>query len=280
MNQATLITKSSGLRAAFDEAKLKESLLRSGAQPEVADAIVRQIAGQVYEGMSTKQIFRRAYNMLRKKSRPHAGRYSLKQALKDLGPTGFPFERLMAQLLSTDGYQIMHSVWMAGACIRHEVDVLAVNRHKVMVCECKFHNSNSLDSDVKVPLYIHSRFRDLEAGALQQDDYAGKQHECWIFTNTRFTDDALNYGRCAQLHLVGWNTPPGDSLREWIDRQGLHPLTCLSTLTRYEQKLLLEENVVLAKEILAFPGLLEKVHVSAERRAKVLQEAQQICEGS
>jgi len=50
--------------------------------------------------------------------------------------------------------------------------------------------------------------------------------EGWIVTNTRFPDDAAAYGRCAGMHLVGWNYPANaESLREMIDTAGLHPLT-------------------------------------------------------
>lgn len=277
MNHTLHVTKASGEQADFQPEKLRQSLRRAGAHAEKADIIVSTIAGRLREGMSTKEIYRMAHRMLREKSRHMAARYSLKHALLELGPSGYPFEQFVRKLLEADGFDTETDLHLEGRCVSHEVDVLGINRERVAVVECKFHNAQNLDCDVKVPLYIHSRFRDLLDGALLDKRFEGKKIEGWIFTNTRFTDDALRYGGCAGLHLIGWNIPFNYALREWVDRTGLHPLTCLTSLTRTEKRLLLDEQVVLARDLSRFPQLLEKVRMAPARQQVALEEVEQLC---
>lgn len=263
----------------FDPEKLRRSLRRSGAGRERSDAIARKVIAQLQEGMTTKQIYRMAHRMLRKEVRHAAARYSLKQALLGLGPSGYPFEKFIAQLLVADGYQAQTGLLREGKCVTHELDVFAVTDSHVVVGECKFHNRQNKVNDVKVPLYIHSRFNDLLSGFLNAPEWNTQTIEGWIFTNTRFTDEALRYGRCAGLHLISWDTPFDFSLRDWVDRTGLHPLTCLTTLTTQEKNLLLEQRIVLARDLIRNPKVLKQAEVPARRIRGIIDEAELLCSG-
>lgn len=279
MKSDILVTKASGEQVVFDPQKLRRSLHRAGAGHERSDEIVRAVQAQIKDGMTTKAIFRLAHRMLRKEARHTAARYSLKQALLQLGPSGYPFEQFIARLLEADGYTVQTGLTQNGHCVTHEIDVLARAAGRILLGECKFHNRQNLVSDVKVPLYIHSRFRDLQAGFLSAPEWSDLKPECWIFVNTRFTDDALQYGRCAGLHLIGWNTPFDFGLNNWVDRTGLHPVTCLGALTRKEKDLLLERRIVLARDLLRQPDLLPEIRVAPGRIKSVLEEAEGLCAG-
>jgi hypothetical protein len=50
------------------------------------DDIVRHIKGELKEGMTTSEIYQHAFSLLKKYHAPVAARYSLKQAIIDLGP--------------------------------------------------------------------------------------------------------------------------------------------------------------------------------------------------
>lgn len=277
MKNGIYIIKASGEKAEFDPHKLLRSLRRAGAGRERADAIARAVAREIREGMTTKEIYQLAHRMLRKERHSAAARYSLKQALLALGPSGFPFEQFIAKLLEADGYSVETGLLRKGRCIGHEIDVLARDDSRVLFGECKYHQRQSLISDVKVPLYIHSRFRDLQAGFFSEPEWKDFTIEGWIFTNTRFTDDALQYGRCAGLHLISWDTPFDYGLRDWVDRTGLHPLSCLTTLTHREKELLLENNIVLTKDLLSHPDMLDMIRLAPARKRGVLEEAEQLC---
>lgn len=277
MKNGIYIIKASGEKAEFDPQKLLRSLRRAGAGRERADAIARAVAREIRDGMTTKDIYHLAHRMLRKERHSAAARYSLKQALLSLGPSGFPFEQFIAKLLEADGYTVETGLLRNGRCITHEMDILARDNGRLLFGECKYHQRQSLISDVKVPLYIHSRFRDLQAGFFNAPEWRDLTIEGWIFTNTRFTDDALKYGRCAGMHLISWDTPFDYGLRDWVDRTGLHPLSCLTTLTRREKEMLLENKIVLTRELLANPAILDILRLAPTRKRGVLEEAEQLC---
>ena len=273
------IRKASGESQLFDEAKLRNSLLRSGANNTLVDAVLLDMADHWHEGMSTKSIYKRAYKLLKRLNRPTAARYTLKQAMFDFGPSGFPFEDFFAEILKHKGYRVETRQIIPGACIQHEVDVVAEKETSLIWVECKYHPQPGSVSNVKIPLYVHSRFRDLREYREQgQIGRVPQKMEGWIATNTRFSEDALVYGHCAGLHLVGWNHPPGGgSLRELIDDAGLHPVTCLTTLTRQEKTALLEHSIVLSKALCQPGAWSELLSISPERRSHIVKEARILC---
>jgi hypothetical protein len=167
---------------------------------------------------------------------------------------------------------------LPGVCVQHEVDVVAENADKLIWVECKYHPMAGSVSNIKIPLYIHSRFRDLEAYLTKnQPKQTGQTVEGWLVTNTRFSDDAMAYGQCAGMHLIGWNYPAKGSLRELVDKANLHPITCLTHLTRQEKNRLLEQSIVLSRTLTQPGRWSEILHVSGERREKVMQEARVLC---
>jgi hypothetical protein len=272
-----LITKGSGEVVPFNPQKLKTSLKKAGANELVAEAILQNIQNELYEGISTKKIYKLAFGKLKENSSSFAARYHLKQAIMDLGPSGYPFEKFIAEIWIHLGFKAQTSKILKGKCINHEIDVLAENQHKIITIECKFHNQHGSMSDVKVPLYIHSRFLDVWGVMKQSSHFQHKKMEGWVVTNTRFTKDAAQYGTCVGLHLLGWDFPENQGLKDLIDDLGLYPLTCLTTLTKAEKQLLLDKKVVLCKEILHFPSLLKEIGIHENRTSKILQEVELLC---
>jgi len=52
------------------------------------------------------------------------------------------------------------------------------------------------------------------------EGHTEKFHQGWLITNTRFSTDALQYGKCMGMQLVGWDYPNNNGLRNWIDSSG------------------------------------------------------------
>ena len=272
------ITKASGLKVPFNKGKLKQSLLRSGANAEQADEVVSEVTEMLVEGMSTRKIYKTAFRLLRNVSRPVAARYKLKQAIMELGPSGFPFEQFIGELLNYKGYKTQVGVIVKGHCVNHEIDVIAEkDKHHFMI-ECKFHNRQGYVCDVKIPLYIQSRFLDVEKQWKLLDGHAKKLHQGWVVTNTRFSEDAAQYGRCMNMNLVGWDYPKNNGLKDWIDGSGLHPITCLTTLTQREKQQLLDKKIVLCKSMHHNHALLQSIGVKSPRFEKVMEECEALCE--
>jgi hypothetical protein len=271
------ITKSSGEKVNFSSEKLKASLQRSGAQPEHIDEILKQVESKLYDGITTKKIYQIAFRLLKEGSRHMAAKYHLKRAIMELGPSGFPFEKYIAEIIQSQGYETETGKIMQGKCISHEVDVFAKNEQMQLMVECKYHNQAGIFCDVKVPLYIHARFKDIEEKWIQ-DGNEKLKYQGWLITNTRFSADAIQYGTCAGLKLVGWDFPKKNSLRELIDTLKLYPITCLTSITKLEKQFLLNQKIVLCKELLTKKNILERMGITSSRRDIVMQETDQLCE--
>ena len=272
------IIKASGEKAPFNKGKLKQSLLRSGATNEQADEITNKVIEMLVEGMSTRKIYKTAFRLLRNYSRQAAARYKLKQAIMELGPSGFPFEQFVGELLKHKGYKTQVGIIVKGHCVNHEIDVIAEKDEHHFMIECKFHNRQDYVCDVKIPLYIQSRFLDVERQWKQLAGHAEKFHQGWVVTNTRFSDDASKYGRCMNMNLVGWDYPKNNGLKDWIDGSGLHPVTCLTTLTQKEKQQLLDRKIVLCKTMHHNQSVLQNIGIHSPRLEKVMEECSALCE--
>ena len=193
------ILKSSGERAKFSLDKLRNSLKRSGADHNLVEQIVGQVKDELYEGISTNEIYNRAYALLKKNKSVFASKYKLKKALYELGPTGFPFERFVAAILEYSGYHTSVNEIMNGICVTHEIDVVAEKNGTVTVIECKFHSEEGRNCNVKIPLYIHSRYNDVKAHWATKTKDHRELDKGWVVTNTRFTGDAISLWKMCRI---------------------------------------------------------------------------------
>jgi hypothetical protein len=276
MHKQPTIVKASGEQTIFSADKLKSSLLRSGASKEIANEIVEKIAAELYEDMPTSVIYGKAFRLLKQYKKGFAAKYKLKTAIMELGPTGFPFEQFVARVFECLGYTTQTGKFISGRCVTHEVDVIAQKEGVESLVECKFHQQKGVFCDVKIPLYISARFRDIQ----DNKDNLNKEKIShpftgWVVTNTHFTKDAISYGLCAGLKLMGWDFPAKDSLRELVDKYGIHPITCLTTLTKQEKQQLLEKNIVLCSDLENHWELLGHI-IHPERIIKVKEECKHL----
>ncbi|RUA23462.1 MAG: ATPase [Bacteroidetes bacterium] len=269
-----LITKKSGERVPFEESKLINSLKRSGASDEDVAKVLEALEGQLVDGMSTHKIYQKAYDLLKIKSHRVAGRYRLKKAIMELGPTGYPFEKFVGKLIEFMDYKTEVGVIVQGKCVSHEVDVVAESEQKRIIVECKYHREGNRKSDVKVAMYIRSRFNDIENAWKDEGKLDHQELEGWLVTNTRFTEDALTFGNCAGLKLISWDFPEIGSLRQRIDHAGLHPITSLHSMTKKEKQYILDEGLVLCRELTE--EVLAKYGIRATKIRKIMNEAKNL----
>ena len=189
-----------------------------------------------------------------------------------LGPSGFPFERFVAEIFKTQGYQAVTDQMVKGHCAEHEVDVVAWKDDKMIMSEVKFHNEVGLKSDLKVVLYVKARFEDLAPMTFHYGGKERKLDEGWLVTNTKFTISAINYAECQTMKIIGWNYPAEHGLKEMIEQSGLHPLTCLNSLSEHDKKSLLEKNIVLCKTLKDDPSILKTIGLSVANEEAVIAE--------
>jgi hypothetical protein len=271
------IVKASGDKVLFSEEKLRSSLKRSGADSKLISQILSLVREELYDGITTKELYNRAYSYLRRKKPVYASKYKLKKAIYELGPTGFPFERFIGAILMYSGYKIQVGKNVSGKCVSHEIDVVAEKNGAILIIECKFHGEQGRNCNVKIPLYIYSRYLDIKNAGDNAISNIGEPDDCWVVTNTRFTKDAIVYGNCTGLYLLSWDYPEGNSIKERIDRLGLYPITVSTLLTKREKQFLLSRDVVLCRQLLKDSFYLDHLGVSDIRKTKILNEVGMLC---
>lgn len=274
MTQLPVIVKAGGSAEVFDPARLVSSLVRAGAGSYAAERIARSVTESVVPGMSSKEIYSRAFALLRKESRPVAARYALRRAMLELGPTGHPFEDFISHLFRTQGWQVETRKMIRGACVTHEVDFYAShagdNAH--LAAELKYHNDPNYKTDLKVALYVKSRFDDIFT--CDPSVRACEVDRGLLVTNTKFTSEAIAYAECAGVGLLGWGYPATDSLFMQMTRAKVYPITALTRLSRAEKNLLLDNRIIAVDQVVADRRLLDILHLPAEGVGELLAEAE------
>lgn len=273
------VVKASGASEPFSEKKVLGSIRRAGISKPMQMMVLAHVKKRAYDHISTKEIYQHILEFLRSSPQTYsAGRFRLRQAIMELGPTGFPFEKYIGAILKHYGYSVETGVIVSGKCVDHEVDVVAEKDDQHFMIECKYHNQPGVRSDVKVALYIKARFDDVASTWQKKTGYEKKFHQAWLVTNTKLTSEAIKYGECAGMKLIGWSYPRKGCLQDLIEDTGLHPLTCLTTLTHQQKKMLLKQDVVLCKQLMTDQSAMKTAGVSQRQMQEILKEIDVICQ--
>lgn len=269
------IIKADGTIVPWNGVKLEESLIRAGASVAVAERIRSTIEASLAPSEESREIYRRAFAMLRSQSRTAAARYSLRRALFEFGPTGHPFEDFVSELFKTEGWTVESRRMIPGRCVPHEVDVYATRGGVHLAAELKYHNDPGYKTDVKVALYVKARMDDI-----WQCDPKGA-HVCpvdqgYLITNTKFTSQAVDYATCAGLNLLGWSYPREGNLYDRIVASGLYPVTALTHLKKSEKRLLIDQGIVTTTLAREHREKLRDMAIPPERIGNIIAEIESL----
>jgi hypothetical protein len=273
MTSLPTIVKADGTREVFDPMRLVTSLTRAGAGVNTADRIAQTITNTITPGSTSREIYARAFTLLRREARPVAARYTLRRALFELGPSGHPFEDLVSHLFRAEGWQVETRKIIKGHCVSHEVDFYATSPDGAqhIAAELKYHNDPGYKTDLKVALYVKSRFDDIfNCDPTQR---ACPIERGLLVTNTKFTTEAIAYSECAGVELLGWGYPVGNSLFMQLSKANIYPITTLTSLSRSEKRLMIEQGTVAVDQMLKDRKTLVPLHLTPERVGEILAEA-------
>jgi hypothetical protein len=272
------ITKADGTKEFFDSEKLMHSLLQARSNPKIAEEIVDKINKEIRDGMTTSQIYERAFDLLNNKSKKTAMKYSVRRSILNLGPTGFPFEKYVSEIFRIKGYETRVGQIVQGKCIEHEVDMLAWNDKEVIVSEIKFHNELSAKSDTKVALYVKSRFDDLIG---QKIKLGGKDREIKkgiLITNTKFTDTAKSYCECVgTFEMISWDYPNKNNLFDLIEETQMHPVTVIPILTKQNQQDLINNGIVNCMSLKNKRAAMKNAGIPESKIDEIIQNIDNLC---
>ncbi|PKQ63066.1 AT hook motif [Labilibaculum filiforme] len=276
-NKLILVRKASGDEEAFEIEKLERSLQNAGASTFAIDKILKNIEAWIFTGVSTKQIYSRAFSILRREKNTSAMRYRLKKAIMELGPTGYPFEQFIGQLFKKQGFEIEVGVVVDGVCVTHEMDVIATHNKVQHLVECKYHKDQGKHVSVQVPLYVRSRVNDIIEKRKDMPEYKGLSFTGWVVTNTRFSEDSIQYGTSSGLNLLAWDYPRKNGLKECIEEFRLYPVTILDTLTKIQKKELMDQSILTCLQLKENEHLLDAFALSENKMKKLRTELKHIC---
>ncbi len=277
MKKHVLIRKESGDLEPFSRQKLVNSLVISGASEVDVKHILWDIENWIQDGIPSRKIRDRAFILLRRRQLGLAARYRLKKAMMELGPTGYPFEILVGEVFRRQGYTVEVGQTLNGHCVTHEVDVVARKGNDLHFIECKYYQHTGKNANVQVPLYIRSRVDDLIRHFKTLPAYEHVTFHGGIFTNTRFTTDAVSFGECTGLDLTSWDYPQGNGLKDLIDREKVFPITVLTKLQTAEKQRLLDQDIVLCRQLVDSPDVLTKLGIEGKKQQRIMDEIRSLC---
>lgn len=259
------VIKATGEKEPFSEDKVRTSIKRAGLPNDLEEKILEHVKSKLYENIPTSEIYSHITEFLDQTSHSFdKSKYSLKQAIMGLGPTGYPFEAFVGRLLEKEGYQTEIDKILQGKCVSHEIDVLAGKDGRKIAIEVKYHNLPGTRTDVHVALYTKARFDDVkEKNNIQ---------EVWLITNTKATTDAIDYSNCVGMKIISWSYPVNESLRDLIEKYRLFPITTLSTLSQNHKQQLLKNHIILCEDILKNPASLDILVLPEDKKQNILSE--------
>lgn len=270
------IKNNAGETVEFEISKLENSLRNSGAGEQSLKRVLETILPKCFDGITTGELYRMAFEELKKISNSVAARYSLKKALLELGPAGFYFEQWIARVFQNIGYKTETGQLIKGHAVTHEADVIAKKDDKTYWVECKFRNAEDTKISVTTPMYVLSRIKDISD--IQYNLFGTKTEFTagWLITNTYFTKDSIAFSEYYGLRLLSWDYPKDKNIKSLVDQNALYPITCLTTLDGKQKQKLLEEKCVLAKELFNNQNLLNILELNEEKKSEVLKEAREL----
>lgn len=271
MSEEIFVIKKNGERELYSDAKVLKSIERVGIKKELQDQVLQEVHEHLKPNITTKEIFAIIRERLGKTDKRAQLRFNLKDAIFDLGPTGFPFEKYLEKIFEDLGYNATTDVIMQGECVKHEIDVLLEKDGKRSIVEAKFHNTPGTKTDVQTALYTYARYLDVKE--------KNNIDEVWLVTNTKLTEDAIVYSQCKGIRAVGWAYPAEGNLQDVVEKPEHYPVTILKDLTREERERLLLNNIVLTCDLLDVPhqDLTGKFQLDSARLQNALDDAQIIC---
>ena len=217
------VTKYNGESEPFSVKKVYNSAMRAGASSSLAKKISKEVEKEAYQDIPTAEIFKKVKGLLKEENLKFALRFSLKDAMKRLGPAGFIFEEFVQEVLSHYNMKVGKSMVISGRCARYEIDFLAEKDNCVYLGECKYRNNPGDKVDINVCLKSFAILDDVKNSGRFKD----KDLNFLIATNSKFTDEALKYSSCKGLELLGWNYPREEGLEDMVESKKLYPVTIL-----------------------------------------------------
>ena len=249
---SSYVINSRGEKELFSFKKAYDSARRVGASRSLAGEIAETVKKEVFPGIKTSAIHGKIRKLLSRNVFNSALRFSLKSGMRQLGPTGFPFEKYIGEVLRESGFRVKINQFLPGLCIRsYEIDFVAERNKTVYVGECKYRNVAGERVHSGDVLENYARFLDISKGPyFKSKKYQDFRVKTMMVTNTKFTQRSVDYSRCVGIDLLGWRIPKNRGLEYLIEKEKVYPITVLPSLRGHLKDVFVSERMMLAKDVL------------------------------
>lgn len=271
-----------GEKELFSSHKLYTSAKRSGASNELANKVVDIISKTVRNGDRTSDVYKTMKALLLKLDKPVGIKFSLKESIRKLGPTGYPFEVFMGELFARYGFKTKIETFIKGKCTEYEVDFQAEKEKNMYLAECKFHSDIGSRVDINVILIAYAGFLDMQEGRYCSvyKEKGGKVNRL-VVTNTKFTNKAIKYANCYGINLLGWHYPVSRGIEYYIEKDRLYPITILPSINKNMLDVFFRNGLVFCKDLTALGAkvLMRDYHLTDREAYKILEDIKSISNG-
>lgn len=278
MEKRLYVINSRGERELFSLKKVYNSCKGAGALPALAKQITQSIKKQIYPEIKTSEIFKLVKKLLSKESPSSQIRFSLKEAIRRLGPDGFDFEKYIAEIFLRGDFEVKINQRIPGKCISsYEIDFWARKEKLTYLGECKYHRFPGGRVDLKIALFNYARFSDILNGSYFKKD---SEPKTIIVTNTKFTTEVIKYSKCMNIDLLGWSYPPKKGLESLVESLNLYPVTILPSFRGHFKRIFAERRMMLAIDLLESSpkNLAKKLNLPLRDLENLIKEAKMLLE--
>ncbi len=265
------IKSSTGKWEKFNSERYRLSLLRTTAPDALIENLIKSIE-EAPEIRSSQDIYDYTYLYLKISDRSLAARYSLKQALYQLGFHPSAFLQFIGKMFMEQDYTVRMEHTLKGQCVDHDTHIIIERDELRYLIQCVYKKEPGHYMDISSVLSIKALFDDLSEYWKQSQKPALVCNKALLITNAHITPKALSFAACNDIELLGWHYPENADLSSMIHTQGLYPISCLTGLTKTQKIILIQMNFLLCRELLGRRNLLRKIQVPGKYRKSILDE--------
>lgn len=277
------VVNSNGERERFSLQKVYRSVRRVSASQELARKIAKTIGKEAYSGIRTSEISEKIKKLLCQETPRSALRFNLKEGMRKLGPSGFPFEKFIGEVFKKLDFETKINQYIPGFCLTdYEIDLLAQKENLIYIGECKYRNFSGETVHLRDALANYARFLDILNGPyFKAKKYRNYKIKTILITNAKFTAQAIRYSYCKDIELLGWKRPKNQGLEYLIEKNNLCPITILPSLKGPLKDVFVSEEIMLVQDVAKInpQKFSEKFKISPRYLYPLVGEAKLLIEG-
>ncbi|MEM5815183.1 MAG: ATP cone domain-containing protein [Candidatus Aenigmatarchaeota archaeon] len=268
------VTKANGTKESFDKNKIINTCLKLKLNYQQAQEVVKKIEKKVYDGISTKKILKMIFRYA-KLYRPSIGyQVDLKESISLLRPKP-DFEKFIGIVFSVLGYKTETNLILKGACVEHEIDVVAKKNEETIIVEVKHHVNPHKYTGLDVFLEVNSTLEDLKEG-FKIGNHPYNFSKALVICNTKISEHAKKYSLCKKIEAIAWKYPENFGLEKIIEENKIYPITFLKEISSFELQKLGDCGIVTIKQLLDDARKISSKTKISLKRIEELQEKSRI----